>query len=94
MALYQAGFGNLYEFSFERQEDGTYRAYIVDQPSYGNRDAKSTTTHRLIDGNRHYVCWDTPLKSLEEAKKVAAAWADRTDRYILTGKRFDNTRSE
>ncbi len=91
MAIYQTGFCNVYEFSFEKQADGSYRAYIISQPPYGNRDSNSLLTHRLADGTRNYVCWDKPLLSREEAKKIAAGWAKRTDRYILTGQPFNKS---
>ena len=74
-----------YRFIFEEQPDATWRAYIEDQPSYRDRAADSHSTHRLSDGGRKYVCWTTPLRSLEEAKQVAALWADKTQEYIRTG---------
>ena len=74
-----------YSFSFEEQSDGYWRAYIEHQPSYGNRSDSSHIVHRLTDGNRHYVCWSGPLRSLAEAKQVAALWADTTQKYIRTG---------
>ena len=77
-----------YKFIFEDQPDGTWRAYIQDQPPYLSRPTDSHSTHRLSDGNRKYVCWSTPLDSLEKAKKVAARWADETQKYISTGSGF------
>jgi hypothetical protein len=76
-----------YFFSFE-QKGREWRAYIEWQPSYGRRATGNASTHRLPDGNRKYVCWTHPLKSLEEAKKVAALWADNTQEYIRTGRKF------
>lgn len=78
-----------YEFSFERQSDGTWRAYIESQPSYGFlRSSDAHTTHRLSDGGRQYVCWTHPLRSEAEAREVAALWADKTQEYISSGARF------
>ena len=77
-----------YAFSFEQQPDETWRIYIEGQPDYGSRTAESHSTHRLSDGDRKYVCWTTPLGSLEVAKQVAALWADETQKYILTGTGF------
>ena len=85
MSTYTTGYGNTYEFSFEKQSDGSIRAYITRQPSYGSRDTDPHKIHRNRDGSRYYVCWDTPLRSLDDAKKVAAEWAKRTDRYIRSG---------
>ena len=78
-----------YSFSFENQSDGTWRAYIEDQPSYRGRETGGYSTHRLTDGvGRKYVCWTKPLSSLEEAKQVAGLWADKTQQYIRTGNSF------
>ena len=77
-----------YRFSYERQSDGTWRAYIVSQPGYGSRDEGAHPTHRLSDGSRKYVCWSAPIPSLEQAKQVSALWADATQEYIRSGKRF------
>ncbi len=74
-----------YGFSFERQWDGSWRAYVVSQPSYGSRDTSASATHRLSDGGRHYICWTQPLRSETDARQVAALWADRTQRYIWYG---------
>jgi hypothetical protein len=74
-----------YCFSFERQRDGTWRAYILAQPDYRGRDTSAQATHRLSDGSRRYVCWTNPLRSEEEARQVAALWADCTQQYIRSG---------
>src|SRR6266571_3190752 len=87
-ATFTTSFGNVYEFSFEQQTDGSIRPYIVRQPSYGSRDINPHTIHRLKDGDRYYVCWTTLLKSMNEAMKVAGEWARYTDRYIRTGTPF------
>jgi hypothetical protein len=81
--------GSDYGFSIERQSDGTYRPYIASQPTYGSRSTGAHETHRLTGaGGRKFVCWDRPLHSEEEAKTVAALWADATQNYIRTGRRF------
>ncbi len=75
-----------YKFSFEQQSNGIWRAYIEDQPSYRGRAEDAHSTHRLSDGSRKYVCWTQPHRSLDEAKRVAALWADKTQGYIRTGR--------
>ena len=77
-----------YQFEFRQLSDGTWRAYIVRLPSYLGRDEGAHATHRLSDSHGRYVCWDRPLHSLDEAKGVAAAWAEATQRYRRTGERF------
>lgn len=67
---------------------GEYRAYIEQQPSYGNRDTGAHPTHRLSESGRHYVCWTQSLRSEADARSIAALWADATQEYIRTGRRF------
>ncbi len=88
MATYITGYGNPYEFSFEKQADGGYRAYIVSMPSYGSRDTSVHITHRHVDGSRYYVCRQPSPKSEQDIMAVAAMWAKYTDRYIRTGTPF------
>ena len=77
-----------YTFSFERLSDGTWRAYIVNQPSYNGRDTSLHATHRLMDGRRYYVCWTQPFRTEGDARQVVALWADKTQDYIKHGTRF------
>src|SRR5207248_122932 len=82
--------GNCYEFSYEvhRLENGRMRINILDMPSYGSRDTSLHKTQRAFNGIFHFVDLVSPLHSLEDAKKVAAFWAERTDQYIKTGRPF------
>lgn len=77
-----------YQFSVERQSDGTFRPYILTEPDYRGRDASSLKTHRNSDGDRRYVCWTKPLQSEQAARTVAKDWAEATQEYIRTGKPF------
>jgi len=77
-----------YHFSVEEQSDGTWRVYIMDQPSYRGRATDAHSTHRLSDGGRKYICWTRSLSTLAEAKQVASLWADKTQDYIRTGSGF------
>ncbi len=77
-----------YRFSIEYESGIGYRAYIDSQPNYGYRDASEHATHRLGIHSRPYVCWTGTLRSESEARQVAAKWADSTQEYIKTGKRF------
>lgn len=77
------------DYGFELQQlPGGWRIYIVSQPPYGNRNTNAHPTHRLSDGGRKYVCWDTPIRSEADALDIAAKWADATEDYILKGTRF------
>ncbi len=88
-AYYRTGDGAAdYAFSFEEQQDGTWRVYVDGQPSYQGRASGAHATHRLSDGGRKYICWTESLSTLDAAKQVAATWADKTQGYIRTGRTF------
>ena len=96
MATFTTSNNNTYEFSFERQSDGSVRIYIDDQPSYtwwdGGRDTDPHKTHRNKDGNRYYVCVteESQPRTVNEAKVVAEEWVKRTDRYLRSGVPFES----
>lgn len=73
-----------YRFSIELRSNG-YRVYILEQPSYRGRSESAWKTHRLSHGSPKYICWTERIRSEEEAKAIAANWADRTQEYIRTG---------
>jgi hypothetical protein len=86
MARLTTSNGRDYSFSFERQSDGTIRAYITGQPDYGSQSTAASDTHRKggADG-RYYIDWPEPLYLEAEAKEAAGEWAKRNDLYIDTG---------
>lgn len=77
-----------YKFTFKEYAPGHWRAYIDEQPPYGGRPTGMHETHRLTDNGRFYVCWAGRLRSEQEVRAVAALWADNTQKYIATGRRF------
>ena len=77
-----------YKFSFEEQSNGSWLAFILRRPSYNGRSEDCNDTHRLMMGRRYYVCWDRDLFSLDDCLKVAAMWAEHTQEYIRSGRRF------
>ena len=79
------------EFRFKYvYKNGSWRAYIIRQPSFNGRDEALTVTHRYrdIDNNMYYVCWDTPIAQIKDMQNVSKFWADNILEYIATGKRF------
>lgn len=74
-----------YVFDFEHHP-GSWRIYIVDQPPYGGRHEGTIETHRLTDAGRRYICWDRPVPTLDDAKGIAAMWADATQEYVRSGR--------
>lgn len=75
-----------YVFDFEYvSPDVGWRAYIVSQTPYRGRDESMHATHRLGPEGSRYVCWTDPLRTIAEAKHIAALWADCTQEYIRTG---------
>ena len=70
----------------------SWRIYIIKNIDYGNRPSDGPSTPRLKDEDEtyEYICWDGELMSLEDAKQVAAVWADCTSRYIRGLRSFDS----
>jgi hypothetical protein len=76
-----------YRFNYKKV-NGSWRAYILRMPSLGNRSTDGHATHRLWDGTKPYVCWDSPVHSLSDIQTISRVWADNIQEYIATGKRF------
>ena len=76
-----------YRFDY-RREGASWRAYILKKPSLRGRSGSFYVTHRLGTADAPYVCWDRPLRKLEDAQNVSRVWADHLQEYIATGKRF------
>jgi len=75
-------------FRFERRPR-VIRIYVLKQPSYGARPEDGHSTHRYVDEHgQHYICWDGSCRDMQEAHQVAKAWAERTQQYVRTGRRF------
>lgn len=87
---YVTKLGDRFTFDIRPEADG-YRAYILDQPSYGKRSRDLHATHRIpAGGGRHYVCIapeHTP-DNPQHARDWAAYWAENTSRYLRDGKPF------
>jgi hypothetical protein len=79
-----------YQFRIVKFNDGNYRLYIISQPSYNGRPEDGHSTHRYWDEELgcHYVCWSVDITSYEDAKTIAAKWAEGTQQYRRTGSRF------
>ncbi len=76
-----------YRFDY-RKEQGFWKAYILKMPSLRGRSGSFHVTHRLGTADAPFVCWDQPLRTLEDAQNVSRVWADHLQEYIATGKRF------
>jgi hypothetical protein len=72
-------------FTIQQLGGGEYRVYIT---SYPTEAARCRALHRLSDGHGAYICWSAPLRTEDEARRVAAAWADRVQDYLRTGRGF------
>ena len=77
------------DYAFDhRQVNGSWRAYIVRQPSYRGRSESLHDTHRLRDGSRLFVCWTRPVLTRKDSVAVARLWRKKTDDYIRCGTSF------
>jgi hypothetical protein len=75
-----------FRFTIVRCANGDYRAYIREQPNYAGRAADAHSSHRLHDRHGHFICWAPMPRTARGILAVAKLWADRTARYIATGK--------
>ena len=68
-----------------------WRIYIISRINYKGRDASFHSTHRLHDSREThvYICWLGRIATLQQAKAIAALWADTTALYIQDGGTFD-----
>lgn len=79
---------NEYRFNYKKIGD-CWRAYILQMPSLRNRDTSLHATHRHTDcRGTYWICWDKPVKSLEDMQTISRVWANSIQEYIATGKRF------
>lgn len=82
---------NGYSFRYVHDDEspGKVKVYIELQPPYGERDVSPKVIHRwpAKDGAPPYICFKEAYKpeTFSEARRMAHAWADRTDLYIRTG---------
>lgn len=79
---------NRYEFTLRRHGSG-YRCYIDRTPSYRGRSTDAGVIHRLSDNRGYYICYTANLPYLEQAKTLCRNWSNMTQRYIETGKTFE-----
>lgn len=79
-----------YEFEFHEVDDH-YEVDIISTPGYEGRDTDGHSRHVLpSDRGGERICFadDSAVRSLSEARKYAAAWAENTSDYIKYGDRF------
>ena len=82
---YRASNGTDFVFDFELRSGDGWRIHIRCQPDYQNWSASAEATHRLGDMDHPYICWDSPITSLDDAYKIAALWSESTLAYVSTG---------
>ena len=86
--IFETKLGTEFKFDFDFK-DGAFEILILEQPDYGGRDSDNHKTHRLSTGDGGFkICWTGELKTIYEAKTVAAKWACLTEAYILRGQPF------
>jgi hypothetical protein len=68
-----------------------WRAYIIGDIDYGNRNASAHATHRNHFANDTYecICWSGKVDTFEEMKAIAALWSDATALYVKDGGNFN-----
>ena len=69
-----------------------WRVYIISSIDYQGNNPPSCAAHRLHDPGETYpyICWAGRIATLEQAKTIAALWADTTMLSNRTGESFDS----
>lgn len=92
--VYRTSTGHLFEFAFYLNQGGYYDCEILSMPDYGERDKSYHSTHRLSSnhGNEARICFgdNTNVTTLEDAKRWAGIWSEKSMVYILDGTEFPN----
>ena len=85
----KSGQRQYFRFRFE-WAGSYYRIYILEQPNYGSRASNPIASHRIPDGDRHFICISTGSepKTVAEAISWYAYWAEKTVKYIKSGGSF------
>lgn len=86
----------LYKFRFVNI-DGKFEIDILNQPSYGSRDASNVVSHRLPSargGNKICISDGKEPKTIESARKICMEWSELTHTYIRTGTSIDKQVSD
>jgi hypothetical protein len=73
--------GSFFRFGIT-QHDGI-RIYILEFPN-----PQIGSCHILRDSHGPYICWSQAIRSITEAKAVAAMWAESTLVYQRIGRTF------
>lgn len=83
---YRSSDGSMYfDFVFWHLSQASgWRIYIINDINYGTRPDGSSSAHWLKDprDTYRYICWDGMIATFNQAKAVAALWADTTAIYI------------
>ncbi len=66
-----------------------WRIYIINNIDYGHMDTDGHSTHRNHFNGDTYksICWRGRINTLDDAKAIAALWADTTAIYASQGRR-------
>lgn len=80
-----------YSFVVIKLRDNTWRAYVLECPSLNGRSGAGNKIHLYRDENSDYVyvCVVQDIFSKEQMIAVAKLWARKYQRYIATGKDFN-----
>ena len=76
-----------YLFRFHEFSPASFRIYVLQQPDRGEQNHEALP-HLLSDATGPYLCWTIPITTYEDAKEIAARWAEGIEEFRETGKMF------
>jgi hypothetical protein len=83
-AYYRTKSGQDFHFRFQQYAEG-FRVYILEIPFARQINA---VPHVLHDAAGPYVCWSCTIGDYQDAKEIAAKWAEAVEQWHTTGKSF------
>lgn len=80
-----------YKFMIKYVFGSGWRAYILSRPECAGREVNGNVLHMYGDKKRGlpFVCVTRKIRSKKKMKAIARLWAKRYQRYIATGKDFN-----
>ncbi len=83
------GTKELYQFEIRQVRRNDWRAYVLQHPPLDGRSGNGTKIHLYVDKRGKYVCVVQQIRSEEKMLAVAKLWAQKFQRYVETGKDFN-----
>lgn len=83
------GTKEFYQFEVRQVKRNEWRAYVLQHPPLNGRSGNGAKVHLYSDRRGVYICVTQQIRSVEKMHAVAKLWAQKFQRYVETGKDFN-----